>query len=774
MKNDEGMSQPQKLNDENGFSRRNFLQSGSAATLMTMLGSVSATAEVQPSEELVAGAPKEEEASKNVESYGDFPRVWISSPDAALTVDSFQDLVNHGVQVIETLDIENARKYGLRVMLSCDAGGMFMGKPIGARDALEVGLTPEYAVAIAGTYNNLSIDSHTFPFSKGKHTVEIGLPHHYAPYDWKTKKYFTDNHTFDSYFDERIFSTSRAFKAEVIVKQKDYDGQQHLSILPAIISDRGKLSLHITFDLTNVEGGLDQTMLAVYWRTNQLSPAAASTRETAVQTVRATLDRFTRENSGVFPDDVICALRYGDECFLRTGFANSPKCAIPLYDYSDSGIAGFRKLNREEHPRAWGFPEFFGVNAYRDWLYAFHCGTAELVKSVVSEAHKISPSITVFRNPTRFNPTPFATLANDHDGCSTQLLAQQFDMINADPYAVCRTGDSQSTNSDRDPRPGYISSIIPLEDSYWSGLVRRFGKKLVPWVQAHTFSHDLQHPSPNDVERIYEQTMACDPDGMMWLGYQPGETAESPNYGMTLPDTRPETWKALRSINFRAQRELGRPKKIPQVAVLRFYAERSLVDVERRHLHDRFLTEQILTGLAIDLDLSFDVFEYHKREDLDCSELADYKHIIMCVADMEGLPLDELKRGKFLLAIICWNAASLTEQSKFSGITRLRRLPGEAVGVTGPTYAGIVVPNNYSGTTDWKSSLNVTGPAGIVMPAGMAHVATLLPEATSIAKVGDECCAWRHRNAIFSSFLPSDPFDAGEYVRWLLNGELAR
>jgi hypothetical protein len=358
---------------------------------------------------------------KDSESEADFPRVWLSSPDAPLTADSFQDLVDHGVQVIETLDIENARKHGLRVMLSCDTGGMFMGKPVGGRDASEMGLVPEYAVVIGGTYNDLSIDSHTFPFSKGQHEIEIGLPYHYAPYDWKTKKYFTDNQTFDSYFGEEIFSTDRAFKAEVIVKQKDYDGQQHLSIVPAVIGERSRLSLRLTFDLTRVEGDLDHTMLAVYWCTHQLSPAAASTREAAARTARATLDRFTRENGGVFPDDVICAMRFGDECFLRTGFVNSPKCAIPLYDYSDSGIAGFRNLNGQEHPRGWGVPEFFGIDAYRDWLYAFHTATAELVKSVVTEAHKVSSRIIVFRNPTRFNPTPFATLANDHDGCSNCL-----------------------------------------------------------------------------------------------------------------------------------------------------------------------------------------------------------------------------------------------------------------------------------------------------------------------------------------------------------------
>jgi hypothetical protein len=770
--NNNDMNKMNKPKNKNGFSRRDLLQGGSAATLMTMLGAVPLAA--QPALGSTSAAPEGKDVPKGSGSDADFPRVWMSSAESPHPVASFEDLASHGVQVIETTDIQNARKHGLQVMLASDVGGMFMGEIIGPEDVTQIGLTPEYAVAIAGTYQDLSIDSHTFPFTKGKHAIEIGLPWHFAPYDWKTKKYFTGNHTFDGYFDKHIFSTDRAFKAEVAVKQKDYDGRQHLAIIPATISGRGSLSLRLTFDLTNVEGDLDHTMLAVYWRTNQLSPAAASTREAAARSVRAMLDRFARENGGVFPDDVIRAMRYGDECFLRTGFVNSPKCALPLYDYSDSGIAGYRKLNgTDEYPRTWGFPEVFGVNAYRDWLYAYHTATAELVKTVVTEAHKIAPRLLVFRNPTRFNPTPFATLANDHDGCSAQLLAQQFDMVNPDPYPVWRTGDSQSTNSDRDPQLGYIESIIPLENAYWSGLVRRFGKKLVPWMQAHTFSFDLQHPSPDDVHHMYEQVEPYNPDGIMWLGYEPGSIEQSPRFRMTLPDTKPDTWKALRGINFRAQRDLGRPKKTPSLAVLRFYAERSLVDLERRNLHDRFLTEQILTGLTMDLDLPYDIFEYYKREDLDCGELRAYRRVILCVDDLEGLPLDELRRQKIPLAVVCWNASSLTAHSEFTGIKELRRLPGEAVGVTEPTGPGITVPNNYSGITEWKSDLSVTGPAGVTIPAGMAYGATLLPAATSIAKAGDQCCVWRHRNAIFSSFIPKDPFDDGEYVRWLLNGDIA-
>jgi hypothetical protein len=677
---------------------------------------------------LALNASGSDAASKN-----DFPRVWMSSEDHADAA-HFADLAAHGVQIVETEDFKNARLHGLQIM--------FMVGRIGPEDVTRLGLKPEYAVAIGGTYNDLSIESHTFPFTKDKHTIEIFQPWFYAPYDWKRQQYLADNKTFGDYFGE--FSTDRALKTEVIVNQRDYDGKQHLAIVPATITERKRHSLFVTFDLSNTAGDLDHTMLVVYWRASQLSPAAASTREAMVRSIRAKLDKFTAENGGTFPADVVRALRFGDECFLMTGFAHSPKCTLPLYDYSESGLAGFRKLNdRDEYPRAWGFPDAFGVNAYRDWLYAYHKATAELVKAVVTEVHKVSPRIIVFRNPTRFNPTTFATLPNDHDGCGTQLLAEQFDMINADPYPVSRTGDSQYVNPDRDPRPGYIESIIPLECAYWSGLTRRYDKKFVCWLQAHTFAKDLQHISPSDAHHMYEQVARYNPDGIMWLGYKPGDRSESPFLGMTLPDARPETWKAIRSINYRAQRDLGRSKEKPPVAVLRFYAERSLVDLERHNLHDRFLTERILTGLTMDLDIPYDVFEFYKREDVNPQALRSYKHVIMCVRDLDGLPLDQFAKEKIPLSIVCWNGDSLAAHSAFTGVKQGNRLAG--------------------GATEISRS------AGEALTAGLALGVTLQGSASALAKSGEQCCLWRQRNTVFASFIPQDPFDDGEYVRWLLD-----
>jgi hypothetical protein len=107
--------------NESGFSRRNFLHSGSAATLVTMLGAVPSAA--QPAHKLTSAAPEGKNVSTDFQSDAGFPRVWMSCRESALPTASFEDLASHGVQVIETTDIQSARKHGLQVMLASDVGG---------------------------------------------------------------------------------------------------------------------------------------------------------------------------------------------------------------------------------------------------------------------------------------------------------------------------------------------------------------------------------------------------------------------------------------------------------------------------------------------------------------------------------------------------------------------------------------------------------------------------------------------------------------------------
>ena len=123
---------------------------------------------------------------------------------------TYADLAAHGVQGVDLHrniveeDLVLARKYGLKL-----AWAFMHGLPA---DVLKRhGIEPEFAVAIGGTYNDLSIDSHTFPFAAGAHAIDVYPPVHYAPYDAGNKRYLTGNTTFGKY----LFSdTSMVVKAE--------------------------------------------------------------------------------------------------------------------------------------------------------------------------------------------------------------------------------------------------------------------------------------------------------------------------------------------------------------------------------------------------------------------------------------------------------------------------------------------------------------------------------------------------------------------------------
>jgi hypothetical protein len=41
-------------------------------------------------------------------------------------------------------------------------------------------------------------------------------------------------------------------------------------------------------------------------------------------------------------------------------------------------------------------------------------------------------------------------------------------------------------------------------------------------------------------------------------------------------------------------------------------------------------------------------------------------------------------------------------------------------------------------------------------------------KAPSIAFAGDQCCLWRQGSTMSAGFIPDDPFDDAEYVRWLM------
>ena len=110
-------------------------------------------------------------------------------------------------------------------------------------------------------------------------------------------------------------------------------------------------------------------------------------------------------------------------------------------------------------------------------------------------------------------------------------------------------------------------------------------------------------------------------------------------------------------------------------------------------------------------------------------------------------------------------------------MTMLGTLPVAAQSMPSSTSAAPKDSDPHAGFPRvWLSSPEGAPPVAnfedLVSPAGMAYGATLRAGATTIAKAGGQCCAWRLRDALFSSFLPKDPFDDGEYVRWLLTGDI--
>jgi hypothetical protein len=703
-----------------GVSRREFLQTtmvaGCGFWVPNAFGSV------------IEGAKSE---NTNDAGGSEMPKVWITYDQfssnrlpAEEHEKCFRDMKEHGIDGVEITPfpdeqktfLEIARKVGLKLAISV--------LDISDDDVLKAGLKPEYAVAIGGSYRNLAIDSHTFAFEPGAHAIDIGLPVCYAPYDAARGYYLSSNKTFGRYING--ISTSNVVRAEIIVPKQAFDGHQHLVVLPAEVAAKDEETVNVKFQLNGSEGDISRVMIAVYWQVSRVSPAAESTKKAAALALANEMKAWALANGGTFPHDIIKAIRWGDETFLWTGFIHSPVCSIPLYDYSASGVASFRAFNQQdEYPRCWAYPEIYGVNAYRDWLYAFHCEVAQLVKTVVDEAHKQSPDIKIFRNITRFNPSAFATLNNDHDGCSTQLLTQAFDMINPDPYPVSATGDSQACNSDRNPRLGYIDSIIPLEGNYLGGLAHRLGKPYMPWLQAHTFARDLMHPSPEEAERMVRQTMEYRPDSVMWLAY--GHEGD-PHFslGPTVPRPRADTWARMGELNRRMENEITPDTRVRKTALVRFYAERALVEPRRVELHDRFLTERIMSALTMDMNELFDVFEYYRRDQLECAKLAQYDTVLFCVRDLEDFPFAQLISHKVPARIICSDSKSLLTQTEWTGV-----VSGQAVD-----------PDTRVQVSSFK------------LLARLGTPVTLADPNASLAAAGSASCVWKHRGLTFVSFLP--------------------
>ena len=599
--------------------RRDFIKKGSLLGGILSLGAL-------PSQ-LHASWLREEGAARPLPDGpirpGDpeWPVGWMSYSPVASLEEDIADLKAHGTGLIDqragTAEearrlLKVARRTGMKYALN-NLDDVTEDAPL----VEELGFEPHPARLIGGVYRGKAVDRHLFSFPPEEHQITIEPPVWNEGFSHPPSRTGEEN-AFGHYYP----NMGAPVKAEVVVPLKPYDGEQHLKIVPAEVTEarRGakldadsvtpdmpsapetenRTLYQLSFDLSGLEEAmLDKVGLAVYWEYREggsekfyffgngnVSAAAESTRQALRQYTQNVLQPWIRANGGSFPDDVVLASKFGDEDFYVTGFASAASVNYPLWDYSEAGLAAFREhagSGALEPPRTWGFPEVYGPDAYAWWLYSLHESCAQLCGVVQEELDRLAPNLLLFRNTTRagvFSPS------NDFDGTGQEVLTKHLDVVHYDPYPVRGSG---------------YAAVIPNDMSYGAGLARRYDRLLIPWMQAHTFGGPggLQHVSPEQVERMCSEQRAHGPDAVMWLGY-----------GRTFPRERPDSWDAAAECHARLAD--GLPQK-PQarLAALRPYRRWALASVwngKRRHPTD-WLLQQFLKVWAVRHNQPYDVFE---------------------------------------------------------------------------------------------------------------------------------------------------------------------
>jgi hypothetical protein len=561
--------------------------------------------------------------NRDPESALPFPRIWTTYSVCRNYDEDFTDLKKHGVGAVvigrpSSEVLSAARKHNMKILMEIE--------DITER-AYEIDSSRvEKAVMMAGAYNGRAIDRFRFAFSPGPHRIVIENP----IYD-RINCYGDDlGHYFPGMKDP--------VKAEVIVKEADFDGQSHLNIIPATTKRLDEHHWQMNFDLTGVKGDLDQVVLAVYWTSSgsrkywmfgdNASPFAASTKEAVEDAVKNKVKQWSDANGGSFPGDEIVAVCYGDECWNVTGHLNSDACSYPLWDYSETAIRKFEKdYPGQVYPRGKSWPDMFGRQAYAGWLYNYHKACADLAKEVKTTLLDLGINAPTYRNITRSNV--FA-VQNDQDGSGLDLLAGAFDITLIDPYPVTPSG--------------YKKDTIPVDMNYVAGLSRRHHTWLVPWMQAHEYLPKmgfLVHPGPDDIARIITQHRLFRPDAAMWLGY-------GPHY--TFPDVNPAAWE--KAAEFQMTLFEDTAKIIPSFAAIRPYNVRALRDIDKQRMQDRYFTD-FLFFASSDTLLYYDPFEPLSLSDLGSGETGKYPVIFAEAGSLSGSELSSVSQapGKWIFYI---------------------------------------------------------------------------------------------------------------------------
>ena len=587
-------------------------------------------------------------------------RVWMTYVNFVNGLDEdFRDMKAHGIEGIEVdmypsiwvgdkMDpanaLKSARKYGLQLAFTTE------NITLRADRIAAHGITPTPCVMIGGAYQGKAIDWNRFSFAPGKHEIKIEKPVFGS--DWTLGE--------GPYYAELL----PPHRAEVIVKEADYDGQQHLAIRPATIEPDGENTYRMRFDLSGAHGDLDNVMLAVYWRMrgpiyeqpqpanyfgNTASPHAPGTAKGLRASLKTHIAQWKQANGGKFPDDIVMGVRIGDEDFLQTvpnGPAN-PAQTMPLWDFSDDAIAAFKRLNPDdEYPRHWTYREAFGERAYADWMWSLHRACAGLLRTAKETLREEGLGyLKIYRNLTRCNSF---YVGNDHGGMSLEMAGRELDIVSADPYPA----------DDR----GYHHHSIPGDMGYVAGIARRYGKELMPWFQGH----NGRHPSPEHLDEIYRQHLEFEPTRIIYLGYG---TLESPPRGTiaTFPGGNAESWELSTRLNTRFQkRTQGKVKA--HVAAVRDYHVWSLDAFGQDQCLDRLFTE-LLGEASVRHGTLYDPIEVRSLNELDWTELERYGVVLV------GLPREVPKNawsrfaklpGKcVLLAADC---ETLADDSKATGV----------------------------------------------------------------------------------------------------------
>ncbi len=571
------------------------------------------------------------------------PVAWTTYQKYKSYDDDFRDIRNHNVGLIEFFS-DTLMNDAEEILQLCRKHHLKLAVPLGshllpnAEMVTEAGMTPEPAIMIGGVYMGKAIDRHLFAFTAARHRIIIEPPVYNQNFAYTIKDGSTTGHYYPG--------IAKPLRAEIIVPLKQFDGRQHLAIIPCTIEPingdtvlknesvpagsynhpeiKSRTLYALRFDLTGYDTAmLDKIAIAAYWNffasdkwymfnSTPVSAASQVTADALRKKVQQTIERWSRVNHGSFPSNDIVAMRFGDECFYITGHLtpSSPSVNFPLWDYSHSAIEDFKiHCPGTEYPRTWGFPEIYGIAAYSVWMYRLHANTARLASIVKDECNKRAPQLLIYRNTTRAN---VFSIWNDHDGTGNELLVRELDFANIDPYPVIN---------------GNYTNLIPMDMSYYAGLARRYNKLLIPWLQAHMYGSSLTtHVKPADIRRMVDEHLAHGIDALLWLGYG--------KHSFTFPAGDTSAWnEAAKQHQQLSNKHILKPQA--NLAAIRSYdawALNSIADGKITHTDD-WMLQQFLYVWSVTLHQHYDVFEVKPQlaqpaSDSLMIQLKKYKYIV--------------------------------------------------------------------------------------------------------------------------------------------------